>query len=134
MEISDFPWLPLEFSESTVFSILALHIVSRMRSHVFFVADLIDPYLSPRCITQNMALGRFFYLNQPYATHTLMTMGGILSIVSFVCGAQQYAPCRRHAHHAFLCCPFDFDSLGCWVCGYPQMISVICIQSVLCAA
>lgn len=60
MEISDFPWLPLEFSESTVFSILALHIVSRMRSHVFLVADLIDPYLSPRCITQNMALARFF--------------------------------------------------------------------------
>lgn len=60
MEISDFPWLPLEFSESTVFSILALHIVSRMHSHVFLVADLIDPYLSPRCITQNMALARFF--------------------------------------------------------------------------
>jgi hypothetical protein len=88
MEISDFPWFRI-----AVFSILALHIVSRMRSHVFFVADLIDPYPSPRCITQNMALAR--------ATHTLMTMGGIVSIVSAVC-AQQYAPCRRHAHHAFL--------------------------------
>jgi hypothetical protein len=35
-----------------------------MRSHVLLVADLIDPYLSPRCIIQNMALSRFFY--QPY--------------------------------------------------------------------
>jgi hypothetical protein len=68
------------------------------------------------------------FSNQPYATHTLMTMGVIVSIVFIVCGAQQYTPCCRHAHYAFLCCLFD--PLRCWMCGYPQMMSVICIQSV----
>jgi hypothetical protein len=33
-----------------------------MRSHVLLVADLIDSYRSPRCITQNMALSRFFFI------------------------------------------------------------------------
>lgn len=31
---------------------------SRMRSHVFLIADLLDPHRSPRCITQNVPLGR----------------------------------------------------------------------------
>lgn len=52
---------PMRISERSRF--LALHIVphrSRMRSHVFLVADLIDSYRSPRCIIQNMAFVRFF--------------------------------------------------------------------------
>lgn len=61
MEISDFPWLPLEFVR--VFSILTPPHRSRMRSHVLLVTDLIDPYLSPRCFTQNMVLSWGFFIS-----------------------------------------------------------------------
>jgi hypothetical protein len=47
-----------------VFSILHSPHRSRMRSHVLLVADLIDPYRSPRCITQNMALARCFFIGR----------------------------------------------------------------------
>ena len=96
MEISDFPWLPLEFSE--LFSIPRSPHRSRMRSHDLLVADLIDSYRSPRCITQNMALSRIFM-----ALYSAQMGGhGIVSIVSIVWSAQQYAPYRRHTQHALL--------------------------------
>lgn len=63
-----------------------------MRSHVLLVTDLIDPYLSPRCFTQNMVLswgflsalyhygtGRHYRLDRIHGVECTTTIRPLLS-------------------------------------------------------
>jgi hypothetical protein len=92
MEISDFLWLSLESLRA--FSISHSPHRSRMRSHVLLVADLIDPYQSPRCITRKH--GPFSRFYQPCIVHTFMTRG---RSYPSLCGVHNNTPLAVVTHN-----------------------------------